>query len=174
MRAKTRKQARKNVISMIQKVISIDLANALQSIAFYSAVEETDHKCVREHPSVDPVVTNLVDAPSFTVPVAKFVKQEVDKKPLKWAMMDEQFVKPAEKVDEKKIMIGDGVPTKRIDPFEPQAHRGTYSMTKELIQRRTVQKRLPTSRNSALPYPSPKQKEQALLYSPPSPLPHPQ
>lgn len=65
---------------MIQTEVKRALAKDFESAAFYSAVEQAVQRCVPEPLSVDTVATGMVDAPSFTVPVAKLVKHEVEKK----------------------------------------------------------------------------------------------
>lgn len=76
---------------------------------------EAVHKCIPEPLSVDTVFTKMVDALSFTVPVAKFVKHKIDKKNIDKVKTEEGFVKLAETVEKKKIKIEYRIPTKRID-----------------------------------------------------------
>lgn len=56
-------------------------------------------------------MTNLVDASSFTVPVAMFDKYEVEKNSLGKVKMERRFVKLPETVMERKIKKEDGIQT---------------------------------------------------------------
>lgn len=67
------------VASVIQRVVSRALAECCRVATFYSAAEDTAHKYVPEPPSGDIVAVKLFDASSITVPVAKFVKHELEK-----------------------------------------------------------------------------------------------
>lgn len=62
------------VIFVIPTVVSIALDNAIRSAAYYSAVEEAVQECKPASPILDAVEAKLVEAPSFMVPVGKFVK----------------------------------------------------------------------------------------------------
>lgn len=68
-------------------------------------MEDTVHKCVPEPPSVDVVAAELVDTPSFTVPVAKFVTHEVEKNSLDKANMKREFVKLTEAVEKRRLRL---------------------------------------------------------------------
>lgn len=78
-------------------------------------------------PIVDAVVTKLVHVPPFTVSVAEFVEQEVQKNFLDRAMMEERFVKRTEAAGKKNIKVEDGVSTSRIDPARVSGHQTKLS-----------------------------------------------
>lgn len=61
------------VDSVIQTLVNMALPKGFQSSTVYLSVKEAVHKYVPETSSVDALVTELVDVPAFTVPVAKFV-----------------------------------------------------------------------------------------------------
>lgn len=90
------------------------MAKGFPSATSYSALEEAVFKCVAKPLSGAAVASKLVDALSFAVPVAKYVKQEVEKNSVDKAEMEKRFVKLAEAADEKKHYVEDGVPTRRI------------------------------------------------------------
>lgn len=62
-------------------------------------------------PSVDVAAAKLVDSPSFTVLVAKYIKQEVRKNSLVKAKIMKRCMKLGEAVQKKEITEGDRVPT---------------------------------------------------------------
>lgn len=62
-------------------------------------------------PSVDAAATKLIDAPSFSVPVAEFIKHEIEKKSVDKSKMEKRFVKLAKAFEEQKIKIEDEIPT---------------------------------------------------------------
>lgn len=99
---------------MIQTVNSRAQAKGFRSTALYSVVNEAVHKSVPKSPTVDAVATKLVDGPS-KVPIAKFVKREVEKNSLDKAMMERQFVKFAKAAEEKKSKAENRITTKTID-----------------------------------------------------------
>lgn len=99
----------------IQNVVSRALANGFQSATLYSAAEEAVQKCAPEPPCLEAVAAKFADALSFTLPVAKFVKDEVEKNSLNKGRTEEQFVKLAEVVENYKIKIEDGILTKPVD-----------------------------------------------------------
>lgn len=70
--------------------------------------------CTRD-PEVDAVAAKLVDAPSFSVHLTKFVKQEVETNTLHKAKTKKRFLKLAKAVEEKKIKVEGGIPKLRID-----------------------------------------------------------
>lgn len=70
----------RKVIHVMQTVVSRALAKGFWSADFYTSVQEARHKFVTEPLTVDTLAAKLVIAPSFTVPVANFVKHEVKKK----------------------------------------------------------------------------------------------
>lgn len=113
-------------------------------------MEEAVHKRVPESPSVDAVATELVDAPSFIVPAAKYFKHEVDDNSLNKAMIEKRFVKPAEAVEEKKIMIEEGIPTKRTESVRFPSPPTKISNGEEITGKRTVKQRLRKNRNIAI------------------------
>lgn len=118
--------------------------------AFYSVVEEAVQNCVQEAPSVVAVPTKLFDAPSFNVPVAIFVKHEVERNSIDKTKMKERFVKLAEDVVEKKIQIEDRIPTKGNDLVRSPSPPTDVAKDKKPTRRRTVQQRLRTSQNKAV------------------------
>lgn len=62
-------------------MVSGAVAKGSQSAAFSLVVEQTVRKCVSELLMVNAVGKRMIDVPVFTVPVAKFIKQEVERKP---------------------------------------------------------------------------------------------
>lgn len=103
------------VSSVIWTVVSGALAKAFRSAAFYCTVEEAVQKCGSEPPSMDAVVARFIDVPSFTVAVAKFIGHEDEKIALDKTKMGALFVKLAEAVEESKLKVADGTPTKPIN-----------------------------------------------------------
>lgn len=73
------------------------------------------HNFVPEPSGADAVATKLADAPSFTVPVDKFVKHDVKKNSLDEAKMEKRFVKLADAAEEKKIKVEGVILTREID-----------------------------------------------------------
>lgn len=50
-------------------------------------------------------MAKLVDSPSFTIPVAKFIKQEAEKTFYDKSEMEKRFKKLVRKVENKKIKV---------------------------------------------------------------------
>lgn len=73
------------------------------------------HKCVAEPQSVEAVATRIIDAPASAGPVAKFIKHEVEKRSLGNSKTEERYSKLAEVVADRKIVLDDGIYTKRMD-----------------------------------------------------------
>lgn len=96
-------------------MISRALVKSFPCADFYSAVQEAAHKRVPEPRSLDTVAAKLIGAPSFTVPVTKFVKQEVEKNSVDNTKKGKRFVKLAEAVEEQKIKVEDEIATRNID-----------------------------------------------------------
>lgn len=103
---------------MIKTVVKRALAICLQSDFFYSAVEQAAKKSASESQRSDTVVTRMIDAPASTVPLARFIKQEVEKSASDKDKMEERFNKLDEAVDGKKNKIEDGISTKRADSVQ--------------------------------------------------------
>lgn len=78
------------------------MTKGFRSAVFYLAVKETVHKRVPKPLTVDVVYTRLVDAISFTISVAEFVKHEVEKKFLEKIKTEKRFVKQAKAVEKKR------------------------------------------------------------------------
>lgn len=79
------------------------------------AVEHGVYKFVSENHILDAVATNTIDAATFIVLVARFIKHEVEKVSLGRAKMEETFSKLDEVVDEQKIKAEDGIASTRMD-----------------------------------------------------------
>lgn len=103
------------VISVTQTVVNRALAEGFRNAPFCSAVQQAVHKCLAGPQSTDAVPTRMIDAPVPAVPVARFIRTEVEKVFLDSTKMEELFSKLAETVAEKKIKIEDEILTKRID-----------------------------------------------------------
>lgn len=69
----------KKMTSVMEMVLDRAMAEASKSASFQMVVEPLVQKRVVEPHIVDSVVTRMIDAPALTVPVAKFVKHEVEK-----------------------------------------------------------------------------------------------
>lgn len=78
-------------------------------------VEQAIHRCVAKPHIVDAVAMRSIDAPAFIVPVARFIKQMVEKGSLQKVKMKERFNKLAIAVEEKKSEAKDGIPTTKMD-----------------------------------------------------------
>lgn len=74
-----------------------------------SLLNDAVHKCVPEPPSAFTVGAKLVDAPSLTVAVAKFVRHKVEKNCLDLISTKNRFVKLAETAEKKKDKVEDGI-----------------------------------------------------------------
>lgn len=76
------------VIAVICTVVYQLVANGFQSSAFQSAVKRPVHKLLAEPHVANDGVTLTVGLPAFMVPVPKFVINEVAKRSLKKAEID--------------------------------------------------------------------------------------
>lgn len=88
------------------------LPKGFRSAALYSSVKEVVQKPVPEPPSIDTVMEKLVDDPSFTVPVAKLVKHEVQRNYVDKAKMENPFARLTEAVQEKNMKTEHEIPAK--------------------------------------------------------------
>lgn len=102
------------VTSAIQFVVRA-VVKGIQSATFHSAGEGGVHEYVADPWSTDAAAAKLVDTSSFTVTVSKLVIHEVEKRSLHKTNMEEPFVKLAEAVEQRKMKVEDGIPTRRID-----------------------------------------------------------
>lgn len=103
------------MISVIQALVNTVLSEDFRSTAFYSPVGEAVEKFVSAPQGIDAVTTIVIDTSAFTVPVAKFIKHELEKNSLEKAKMKERFNKLAESANEKNIKEEDGILTKKMD-----------------------------------------------------------
>lgn len=101
------------LVSMIQTVVSRALSKGFRNAPFYTTVDELLEECVSKPSGADAVVAKLLHAPSFTVPVAKFVGHEVEKNSINKAKMVDRFVKLAAEVEKRKVKVEDGISTRR-------------------------------------------------------------
>lgn len=96
------------IMSVILIVVSRSVLKAFQLTAFQIAVERAIRNFSAESPVLSDVVSRTIDALAFTVPVAKFVKNEVEKSPLEenkitqyWNTSNKAFVDNKIKAEEK-------------------------------------------------------------------------
>lgn len=66
-------------MSFIRISVNRSVAKAFQTIAVHINVEIGVHKCLYEPHVINDVTTRTIDEPEFTVPAAKYVKNEVEK-----------------------------------------------------------------------------------------------
>lgn len=66
-------------MSVIRTVVSWSVGKAFQSSEIETAEERAVQKCLAEPYVVNGVVNRSIDAPALTVPVAKLVKNDVEK-----------------------------------------------------------------------------------------------
>lgn len=92
------------MIFVIETPVNRAQVKDVRSATFYSAAEVRVHMCVSDPQSVVAVTIELVRARSFTVPLAKFVKQEVQQNSIKNARMKERFVMLSIAVEAKKTI----------------------------------------------------------------------
>lgn len=118
------------------------LAKACRIALFYSVIQEAVDEYVTEFQSVDAVMTRMIDAPAFTIPVAKSVKHEIKKSSLAKAKMEERLDKLAETVDDEQTNMKDGIPTKSMDSVQSQVLQRTYPTASKPNLILTVQQRL--------------------------------
>lgn len=119
------------MLPKIQMVVNRALAKAFQSAAIYRVAEEAVHKSVTKPHSVSAVEARLIDAPAFTVTVAKFIKYEAKKCLLDRAKKKKQFNKVSEEVYEKHINVKDGIPTKKLNSVRSRSHPTDISDDKQ-------------------------------------------
>lgn len=100
------------VISVTQTVVNRALTEGLQSHTLHSAVTKAVHGCVAETKSLEAVATIMFIVSSLILHLAIFIKHEVEKGSLDKAEMEKRFNMLTKKVDEKKIMIEEKIPTK--------------------------------------------------------------
>lgn len=91
------------------------VAKALESAAFYTAVEQAMSKYVLELQFFDAVAKRMANALALTVRVAKFIKHKVKKSCLEKAKMEERFVNLSVTVNEKNIKEKDVIPIRKMD-----------------------------------------------------------
>lgn len=86
-----------------------------ESAVFQTALKQSVCKCVAKLHSVDPIAAREIDEISFTVPVARFNKHEVEKSFLKKTRTEKRFVKLAKEGDDKKRKDEDGIQATSVD-----------------------------------------------------------
>lgn len=84
----------------------------------------------------------MIDFPSFTVPVVRFVRNEVEKSSLYKTKMKERSKELPEAVGQNSIKVEEGMLTKCLARLDSQAPYRKYSTARRPIRRRRVQKRL--------------------------------
>lgn len=104
-------------------------------------------KCVQKHPSADAVVAKLIDSPSFTLPVAKCIKYEVEKNALDRANMQKRFMNLKEAVQEKNKKAEDGIRTRNTDPARSPSPLTAYPTTRKGTNSHTILQLLRVSRS---------------------------
>lgn len=67
------------LIFLIQIVRNRTLSKYFSSAAFYSTVQENNHKYLAEAQSIDADMTRMINDTDFTVAVANLVRNEVEK-----------------------------------------------------------------------------------------------
>lgn len=67
------------VMAVNQTVVNRSVTKAFQSSAFHTTVKRAQHKCLAEPHLVNEVATRAINLPAFTIPLAKFVKNDVEK-----------------------------------------------------------------------------------------------
>lgn len=123
---------------MIKNVVQRILAKNFRSAFFYSAVQGAVQQCVSELYRFDAVATRLNDAPTFTLSVTKFVKDEIEKASLEKVKMEKEFDKLAEVVREKSTKVEDESWRKRRALLDSHALRRIFLTTGSTVQRSTV------------------------------------
>lgn len=100
------------VMSVIRTVVNQSVAKAWQSSTFQTAMEKEVQKYLVEPHVVNDVATHTIDAPALVVPVAKFMKNEIEIRSLENAKMDQH----------RNISNKAGVHRKKMteDKFSPQ------------------------------------------------------
>lgn len=83
--------------------------------AVFLMAEDAVNNCVSEPLSVDAVAAKRVGLHFLIVPVAKYLKHEVEKNSLGKVNTKERFAKLTQPVEEKKVKVGGGIPTTIID-----------------------------------------------------------
>lgn len=78
-------------------------------------MDQAIHKCVTEPIIVDAVLPRTMDAPFFSVPMARFITQDIEKVPVERNKMVERLVTLPEEFDEQNNKETHGIPTKSRD-----------------------------------------------------------
>lgn len=123
---------------MMQTDLNRSLAKGFWSATYYLAVEDAVHNGMPEPWSVNKVAAKLADCPSVLVPVAKFIKHEIEKNSLDKAKMARRFVKLSEAVKEKKLKTEDRIPTRTIDSAWSPVPLPTYPATGRRTRKRAA------------------------------------
>lgn len=97
---------------VIRTVFSQSVAKAFQISAFQTAVGRTVRKSLAEPRVGNDMATRRIDLPAFTVPVVKFVKNEVEKQSLEKVEIDQ-----CRNVSNKVVIGGK---TRAREKFAPQ------------------------------------------------------
>lgn len=115
---------------MIRAVVNKYVAKVFESPAFQIAVKRAFQKRLTEPHVVNDVVTRTIEFPAFTVPVAKFVRNEVEKWFLEKAEIDlHRHVSNNAVLGHKKKM-GDKFPLQKMDSVRFSSPRRTYPTIK--------------------------------------------
>lgn len=70
------------VMAVLRTVVILSVAKGFQFSIWHTAVELAVKKCVAERHIADDLATRTIDLPAFIVPVAKFVKNKIEKRSL--------------------------------------------------------------------------------------------
>lgn len=103
------------VMSVIRTVVSRAATMAFQSSAFQTAVKRAVQKFMTKPHVVNDVATRTIDARAFTVPVVKFVKNEIAKRSLEKDEMDQYRNVSNKVVVSHKTKAEDEFPPQRMD-----------------------------------------------------------
>lgn len=124
------------MLSVILTMVDRAIIKAPQSSALRESVEQARHRLDIETSILDSVVTHTIDDPAFTLPVAFFLKQGVEKRMLVRAQMKEWHKRFVKTVSGFKTKEKDGLPL--LAQADRRAPRRTYLIVPWLSQNRTV------------------------------------
>lgn len=100
---------------MIQTAVNRAWTKVLQSRVFCTALEQTVLKCESEFQMIDAAGKQMINALNYALPVAKFIKHEVQKRFHEKANMADCFVRLTDDADETRVKEEDTIPITKME-----------------------------------------------------------